>query len=418
METASQHALDVTLPFRRVRERSEHLCAHLEPDDCNLQAIPDTSPLKWHLAHTTWFFETFILKPFLVDYQGFHPGFEILFNSYYNGIGEQFPRPKRHLISRPTLKTVYEYRHSVDQAIIALLANPPAQHADTIRQRLTLGLNHEQQHQELMLTDIKYNLFCNPLLPTYREAALPAGERCSLDFMAFEGGLVEVGHQPDESFAYDNESPRHRIWLDAFQFADRLVTNGDYLAFIADGGYQRPELWLADGWTTVQTEQWCRPLYWLEREEGPAIYTLHGVKSLEVHQPVTHLSYYEADAFARWYGARLPTEAEWEHVAQSQTPEGQFYNDHQLHPLADEGTAPRNLFGSAWEWTASSYHPYPGYQPDAGAIGEYNGKFMCNQFVLRGGSCATPADHIRKTYRNFFYPADRWQFTGLRLARN
>jgi len=421
MESASERQLDVTLPFRRVRERSEHLCAHLERDDFNLQAVAETSPLKWHLAHTTWFFETFVLKPFLVDYTPFHPHFESLFNSYYNGIGEQHPRPRRHLLSRPTLDTVYSYRHSVDQAITALLSNLPAEHRSTIDQRITLGLHHEQQHQELMLTDIKYNLYCNPLLPIYREAKLAAGGFRPLGFVSFDGGLVEIGHPPDDGFSYDNESPRHKTWLEPFDFADRLITNGEFRAFIADGGYQRPELWLADGWSAVQTQQWRHPLYWLERDGAPLIYTLHGTKALDENWPVTHLSFYEADAFARWFGARLPSEAEWEHVASKQPAEGQFYHDQSLHPLAPDKsydrTVIRDLFGSAWEWTASPYQPYPGYAPGPGALGEYNGKFMCNQFVLRGGSCVTPAEHIRSTYRNFFYPADRWQFTGLRLAR-
>jgi ergothioneine biosynthesis protein EgtB len=421
MESASERQLDVTLPFRRVRERSEHLCAHLAPDDCHLQAVAETSPLKWHLAHTTWFFETFVLKPFLADYTPFHPGFESLFNSYYNGIGEQHPRPRRHLLSRPTLETVYAYRHSVDQAIAALLSKPPAEHRSTINQRITLGLHHEQQHQELMLTDIKYNLYCNPLLPIYREATLAAGELHPLGFVTFDGGLVDIGHPPDDTFAYDNESPRHKTWLEPFAFADRLITNGEFQAFIADGGYQRPELWLADGWSAVQEQQWRHPLYWLERDGDTLIYTLHGIKTLDAHWPVTHLSFYEADAFARWFGARLPSEAEWEHVANRQPINGQLYHDQSLHPLAPDRSSAdaviSDLFGSAWEWTASSYHPYPGYAPDPGALGEYNGKFMCNQFVLRGGSCVTPADHIRSTYRNFFYPADRWQFTGLRLAK-
>ncbi|MFE8072518.1 ergothioneine biosynthesis protein EgtB [Marinobacteraceae bacterium S3BR75-40.1] len=420
METATQDTLDETLAYRRVRERSEALCEHLPPDDFGLQAIPETSPLKWHLAHVTWFYETFILQPFVSGYRPFSPDFAVLFNSYYNGIGQQHPRSQRHLLSRPTLKTVYDYRHYVDNHMLTLLNESEHSHRGEILARLTLGLNHEQQHQELMLTDLKYNLLQNPLHPAYREQELPSGTASELEFHPFDGGLVEIGHRPKDGFAFDNESPRHKVWLEPFALAGRTVTNGEYRAFMADGGYRRPELWLSDGWAHIQEAGWDCPQHWLPDDaEGYREFTLHGVKSLDPNRPVTHISYYEADAYARWAGARLPTEAEWEHVAARQTTQGQLYREDRLHPMAaEEYEAFADMIGSTWEWTASAYSPYPGYQPAEGALGEYNGKFMCNQYVLRGGSCVTPGDHIRHTYRNFFYPSDRWQFTGIRLARD
>jgi ergothioneine biosynthesis protein EgtB len=394
----SEAPLDNTFRFRQVRDHSEHLCAHLSAEDCNLQAIAETSPLKWHLAHTSWFYETFILKPFSPGYRPFHKHFEVLFNSYYNGIGQQHPRSKRHLLSRPGLDEVLAYRKAVDRAMTSLLEHPTACEQPGISERLELGLNHEQQHQELMLTDLKYNFSCNPLLPAYMEDTLPEATAGKGGFEFYKGGLVEIGQDIDEGFSFDNERPRHKTWLEPYAIRRNLVTNGEFREFIADGGYRRPELWLSDGWSHIRQEGWTHPLYWSLDGIHPEVFTLRGPRPLRDQDPVCHLSYYEADAFARWAGARLPTEAEWEHACRQ------------------SGQSLANMFGQVWQWTSSAYRGYPGYQVAPGAIGEYNGKFMCNQFVLRGSSCATPAGHSRPSYRNFFYPPDRWQFTGLRLA--
>jgi ergothioneine biosynthesis protein EgtB len=394
----SEAPLDNTFRFRQVRDHSEHLCAHLSAEDCNLQAIAETSPLKWHLAHTSWFYETFILKPFSPGYRPFHKHFEVLFNSYYNGIGQQHPRSKRHLLSRPGLDEVLAYRKAVDRAMTSLLEHPTACEQPGISERLELGLNHEQQHQELMLTDLKYNFSCNPLLPAYMEDTLPEATAGKGGFEFYKGGLVEIGQDIDEGFSFDNERPRHKTWLEPYALCRNLVTNGEFREFIADGGYRRPELWLSDGWSHIRQKGWTHPLYWSLDGIHPEVFTLRGPRPLRDQDPVCHLSYYEADAFARWAGARLPTEAEWEHACRQ------------------SGQSLANMFGQVWQWTSSAYRGYPGYQVAPGAIGEYNGKFMCNQFVLRGSSCATPAGHSRPSYRNFFYPPDRWQFTGLRLA--
>ncbi|MDY6816521.1 MAG: ergothioneine biosynthesis protein EgtB [Pseudomonadota bacterium] len=396
----SEAALDNTFRFRQIRDHSEHLCAHLSAEDCNLQAIAETSPLKWHLAHTSWFYETFILKPFSPGYRPFHKHFEVLFNSYYNGIGQQHPRPKRHLLSRPGLDEVLAYRKAVDRAMISLLEQPADKDQPDISERLELGLNHEQQHQELMLTDLKYNFSCNPLLPACIEGTLAEATAGKGGFEFYKGGLVEIGQDIDDGFSFDNERPRHKTWLEPYALCRNLVTNGEFREFIADGGYQRPELWLSDGWSHIRQEGWTHPLYWSLDGIHPEVFTLRGPRPLRDQDPVCHLSYYEADAFARWAGARLPTEAEWEHAC------------------LQSGQSLANMFGQVWQWTSSAYHGYPGYRVAPGAIGEYNGKFMCNQFVLRGSSCATPAGHSRPSYRNFFYPPDRWQFTGLRLARD
>jgi len=386
-------------------------CAGLETEDYGLQAAPFASPPKWHLAHTSWFFETFILKPFAPGYREFHPAFERLFNSYYNGVGEPFPRPQRGLLSRPTLAAVLAYRAHVEDALRPLLDDPAADPA--VAARCRLGIEHERQHQELLYTDIKYALAANPLAPALagtaptatRAAAAPAQ-----DWLAFDGGLVAIGHQGD-GFAFDNELPRHRSWLEPFRLASRLVSNGEYQAFIEDGAYRRPELWLADGWDLVRREGWTAPLYW----RGDHEFTLYGLRARDPAAPVTHVSGYEADAYARWAGARLPTEAEWESAATALAPAPAGLEAGQLHPQpATPG--PAQFFGACWQWTASAYGPYPGFAPGAGAIGEYNGKFMCNQWVLRGGACVTPQGQLRPSYRNFFYPADRWQFSGIRLA--
>jgi ergothioneine biosynthesis protein EgtB len=404
--------------YAQVRERSLEICTPLEIEDYVVQSMPDVSPTKWHVAHTTWFFETFLLRPRLPGYTVFHDGYEFLFNSYYEAVGPRHARPERGLITRPSVAEVRRYRAHVDvhmQKLLTARSELDPQLAELIE----LGLNHEQQHQELMLTDLKHVLSRNPLEPMYRPRAgvVPSGpEVAPLEFCDFPGGLHEIGAPSGSGFCFDNETPQHRVYLEPYKLANRLVTNGEYREFIADGGYRRAEFWLSDGWVTIQREAWERPLYW--REDLESEFTLHGRARLDPRVPVVHLSAYEADAYARWAGARLPTEAEWEIAAKTVKCTGNFYESALLHPrAAPRGDGPVQLFGDVWEWTSSAYGPYPGFKPAAGALGEYNGKFMCNQLVLRGGSCVTPADHIRVSYRNFFYPQSRWQFTGLRLAR-
>jgi len=408
--------------FADVRQQTLDLCAPLELDDLGVQPMPDASPPKWHLAHTTWFFETFVLKPHLPGYLVYHPAFEQLFNSYYNGIGSPFPRAKRGNLSRPTIDDVLAYRSHVEAAIDLLFdehASPKV--IDTIE----LGLHHEQQHQELIVTDLKCVLGGNPLLPPYRSSVgSEASANCEpLVFVEMPGGIVEIGHEGD-GFAFDNERPCHQALLRPHRLASRLVTNREYREFIEDDGYRRPELWLSDGWSNVQAGQiGPAPLYWRQDGDEWREYRLDGIGALRDHEPVVHVSYYEADAYARWRGARLPTEVEWEaaaaRVGHDGIEGGNFVESRRFHPRAASGNAQLDqLFGDAWEWTTSSYAPYPGFRPLRGALGEYNGKFMCNQLVLRGGSCATPREHIRATYRNFFYPVDRWQFSGIRLAED
>lgn len=401
--------------FLQIRHQTEYICEPLAVEDYGLQAIVETSPLKWHLAHTTWFFETFVLKPFAPDHQPFHPGYETLFNSYYNSVGNPYPRDRRHLISRPTLDEVYRYRRTIDHRVLDLLEAACPQEA---RERIELGLHHEQQHQELMFTDLKYNFAQNPLYPCYREGHPPHLQSTPLSFLDQPGGAVWIGHDPTQGFAFDNEGPRHQVLVQPFALANRLVTNGEYLEFMADGGYRRPEFWLADGWCRAQSQQWQHPLYWHRQGEEFYEFTLHGLQPLLPDLPVTHISYYEADAFARWYGARLCTEFEWETVAARMPPHSKDLDFDWLHPTGAGDEALQQLYDSTWQWTQSAYLPYPGYRTTAGALGEYNGKFMCNQLVLRGGSCVTPSGHLRASYRNFFYPHDRWQFTGIRLARD
>ncbi|MCC5857269.1 MAG: ergothioneine biosynthesis protein EgtB [Ectothiorhodospiraceae bacterium] len=398
--------------FQRIRATTEALAAPLGPEDQAIQSMPDASPTKWHRAHTTWFFEEFVLARHVPGYQRFHPGFGYLFNSYYNAVGRMHPRPLRGMLSRPTVDEVSAYRRHVDTHLEKLLQSPSAAAEALIR----LGTHHEQQHQELLLTDIKHTLSLNPLLPAaYREQhAADAGAEQPLRFIPGPAGLVTIGHRGD-GFHFDNEGPAHQVFLQAFELANRPVSNREYRQFISDGGYRRPELWLSDGWATVQQQCWQRPLYWQEDLEHE--FTLYGVRPLGPQAPVCHLSYYEADAYARWAGARLPTEAEWESFCRQHPGTGQFQDQGEFHPRPATGQ-PAGLRGGVWEWTCSAYAAYPGYRPPPGAVGEYNGKFMCNQFVLRGGSCATPADHFRPGYRNFFYPDARWQFTGLRLARD
>ncbi len=405
--------------YPRVRARSESLREPLSAEDCAAQSMPDASPVKWHLAHTSWFFETFVLAGSVPDYRPFHPAFEFLFNSYYNAVGRQFDRPRRGMLTRPPLDEVLAYRDHVDRHVQDLLAVrpdlPPA-----LLAIVELGLHHEQQHQELILTDVKHLLWQNPLRPAYRAAAPPPrAEAAPLGWHTYGEGLYEIGHA-GPGFAFDNETPRHRIFLESFELASRPATAGEYRAFVEDGGYRRPELWLSDGFAAVAERGWESPLYW-ERRDGEWLQlTLSGLHPVREEEPVTHVSYYEADAFARWAGARLPREAEWELAAADQPVRGNFAESGGLHPRCAPaaGTGPQQLFGDVWEWTQSPYGAYPGYRPPAGALGEYNGKFMCNQLTLRGGSCATPEGHVRASYRNFFFPDARWQFSGIRLARD
>lgn len=385
-----------------------------------IQSMPDVSPTRWHLAHTTWFFETFVLKQ-QPDYRPYNDQFQVLFNSYYHSIGEQFPRAERGLLSRPSLHEIMNYREHVDERMLAVLEREqPLEQLELIQ----LGLHHEQQHQELMLTDIKHVLSKNPLFPAYRDDPLFNGvsDRLPAGECVFAESIYEIGHN-GSGFAFDNESPRHRVLLGEFALKTRLVTNGEYLEFMRDGGYARPEFWLSMGWNQVVQDRWVAPLYWQKTDGEWFHFTLSGLEPVAEHFPVCHVSYFEADAFARWAGLRLPTEFEWEVAAMGQSIAGHFSDDlmnagHCIHPSPAPTSKPLDhLFGNVWEWTRSPYMGYPGYAPPEGAVGEYNGKFMCNQFVLRGGSCATPTGHIRATYRNFFPPETRWQFSGIRLAR-
>lgn len=405
--------------YASVRGASLRIAAPLSPEDCAVQSMPDVSPAKWHLAHTSWFFEQFLLCPHLPGYRVFHERFGYLFNSYYEAVGPRHSRPERGLLTRPSLDEVLCYRVHVDEHM-ARLMDATCWRAE-LRPLLELGLNHEQQHQELMLTDIKHVLSRNPLEPCYRDdLASPAarGRDRPLDrWVDVDGGLHAIGTDAETGFCFDNETPMHRVWLEPYRIASRPVTNAEYREFIRDGGYDEARHWLSDGWATVQQEGWRRPLYWSEDLESE--FTLGGRRDISPEAPVCHVSFYEADAFARWAGARLPTEAEWEIAASGSTPTSNFADADVLHPSPANGdTTPAQMFGDVWEWTSSAYASYPGFRPVAGAIGEYNGKFMCNQLVLRGGSCATPADHVRATYRNFFYPRSRWQFMGLRLAKD
>jgi len=405
--------------FASIRRATRALAAPLSAEDCAIQSMPDASPVKWHLAHTTWFFETFVLAPHQPGYRCFEPSYRVLFNSYYTGIGDRHPRPERGMLSRPTLDEVLAYRDHVDETVLELLAGaPPVAAVDAL---IELGLHHEQQHQELILTDVKHLFSRNPLKPAYQKQwPLTLVQPRTRGWISFDAGMYEIGHA-GEGFGFDNETPRHRVWLDAFQIASHPVTHGDFAAFIDDGGYRRPELWLSAGWDLVAARGWQAPQYWERRDEGWFSFTLHGEAPVDPHTPICHVSFYEADAFARWANERLPTEAEWEVAARCSSLAGNFLESGALHPLAlreapVDGTLAQ-AFGDVWEWTRSDYGPYPGFRPAAGAIGEYNGKFMSGQYVLRGGSCATPSSHIRASYRNFFPPEARWQFSGLRLAR-
>lgn len=406
--------------FREIRDFSTHLVDPLETEDFVVQAMDNTSPTKWHLAHVSWFYETFVLNKAIPDYNSLHPRYSYIFNSYYLQTGEPHSRSNRGLLSRPTVEQVFEYRQYVDEQILAFIEGATEEQLAEFGPVIEIGNHHEQQHQELMLTDLKYMFAQNPLYPKYKELPFPKGGRTDpLEWVSFEEGIYKIGNAGGE-YTYDNEHPLHRKFLEPFEIADRLIINGEYLEFMDDGGYERSPLWLDDGWAAVKENDWNAPLYWFKQEGEWHHYTLGGPKKVNPHEPVTHISYYEADAFARWAGARLPREAEWEVAAGDRSREGNLVEEGNYHPrpLKENDSKIKQIYGDVWEWTMSAYEPYPGYEPLPGALGEYNGKFMCGQYVLRGGSCATSETHIRKTYRNFFYPGDRWQFNGIRLARN
>jgi len=406
--------------FAACRAQSEALAQHLSPEDQVVQSMPDASPTKWHLAHLSWFFETFILAPHAPGYRLFDPAYNHLFNSYYEAAGPRHPRPARGLISRPGVAEILRYRAHVTEALFDFIAGAGAAVWHAAAPLIELGINHEEQHQELILMDIKHLLSLNPLQPAYAAPAprAPRAKSKELDWVAFKGGLVEIGHD-NADFAFDNEAPRHKAWLEPFALASRLVTNGEYRAFIEDGGYARPEFWLADGWAAVQANGWRAPLYWRDGGDSRTEFTLAGLQPLDPFAPVCHVSHFEADAFAAWAGRRLPGEAEWEHAAAALPVAGNFLDSGVLAPLPAPGEGRlEQMFGDVWEWTRSAYAPYPGFRPAPGAVGEYNGKFMSGQMVLRGGCCVTPAGHARATYRNFFYPASRWCFGGIRLAED
>ena len=427
--TATPSAVNPLLArFQTVRAATVQFCRPLSPEDLMVQSCPEASPVKWHLAHTSWFFETFVLREFVAAYQPFHPDFLWLFNSYYNSLGDMPEKKLRASFSRPPLEAILAYRNHVDAAIAALLQHPIE---DEAARRISLGLEHEQQHLELIATDIKHALFTNPLHPAYLEAPSSPSETPAppINWISFKGGLTEIGITPNPSdlntFAFDNETPQHKFYLAPFSLASRLITCAEYLAFMEEGGYNRPELWLSEGWITQRAESWQAPLYWQRdaaTKSGWSIYTLHRFIPLEdiSETPVCHLSFFEADAYARHAGHRLPTEFEWEHAAaQATTAAANMLESNHLHPTpATAHPGLQQIYGDVWEWTASGYTGYPGYKPLPGALGEYNGKFMSSQVVLRGGSCVTPATHIRATYRNFFTPSTRWQFSGLRLAQD
>jgi ergothioneine biosynthesis protein EgtB len=398
--------------YREIRRTTLELTKPFSAEDQMLQSTPDASPAKWHLAHTTWFFETFILSPHVSGYRPFDPRYQYLFNSYYKQLGSHPYRGARGLMSRPSLNEIHAYRSHLDDAMLRHLESVNEQTAALIE----LGLNHEQQHQELILTDIKHALWSMPLRPERVSQPRAVSTSVPLRWMNFEGGIHKIGHA-GTGFAFDNEGPQHEVLLRAFRIASRLVTNAEYLEFMNDGGYRRPELWLSDGWDMVCSQGWNSPLYWEESDGRWFEFTLGGMKEFDPAGPVCHVSYYEADAYARWSGARLPLEEEWEVAAAHASSTGTLLEGGGLHPQPARGKGLQQVFGDVWEWTSSPYMAYPGFEPAKGLIGEYNGKFMCNQFVLRGGSCATPSSHIRATYRNFFPPHARWQFMGIRLAR-
>lgn len=411
--------LNLLQRYNEVRQFTHKLCEPLVTEDYVIQSMPDVSPTKWHLAHTSWFFEEFVLKQAGNGYKSIDDKYNYLFNSYYVQVGERWSRPHRGLLSRPTVTDIMEYRHYVDEHMLKFFDTADEEKVNEIAVVIEIGLNHEQQHQELLLTDIKHVLSINPLHPVYRKAEPKQGDIENIKWIEFEGGVNKIGHEGD-SFFYDNEQPRHKTHLIDFAIANRLVTNKEYIDFIEDGGYGNVPLWLSDGIATVESEGWKAPLYWEKKDGEWHHFTLNGFRKVNPDEPVSHVSFYEADAYANWADARLATEHEWETASRQVKIEGNFVDNENYNPvpLQSNGTGIRQMMGDVWEWTRSDYAPYPGYKAPEGAIGEYNGKFMSGQYVLRGGSCATSKSHIRKTYRNFFYPHQRWQFTGIRLAKD
>lgn len=411
--------------YQQVRRRTCAICEPLAVEDYVVQSAFEVSPPKWHLAHTTWFFERFVLVDFFHGYRPFHSQYPALFNSYYNSVGATLPKSDRGTLSRPTVQEVYQYREYVDHHVLEALSKAPEEFKGEIRERVILGIEHESQHQELLLTDIKHIFACNPIpLIYHREESKPIAQLpLSIQWKTFSGGLTSIGHA-GPGFAFDSESPRHQVWLDGFKMANRPVTCGEYLDFMQDGGYRKPEYWLSDGWKKIKSSDWNAPMYWMEKDGNWFIYTLSGLHLIQKEEPVCHISFYEAQAFAQWAGKRLPTEEEWEYAAGGSVISGNMLETGFLHPIparqsshdTEKHETLQQLFGNVWEWTSSSYGPYPGFRPLPGPLGEYNGKFMNNQRVLRGGSCVTPAHHLRSTYRNFFAPETRWQFSGIRLA--
>ena len=404
--------------YNSVRSFTDKLCAPLENEDYVIQSMPDVSPTKWHLGHTSWFFETFILEKAIPDYKPFHPLYTYLFNSYYIQVGERWHRPNRGLLSRPTVKEIFEYRNYINSCTIELIETCDEKKYNEIAPIIEIGLNHEQQHQELLLTDIKNVLSINPLYPVYSKRKINSSNKTpKLSWIEFDGGVVEIGSD-GSGFNFDNETPVHKEFLYSFRLANRLVTNKEFIEFIEDGGYKHAAVWLSDGWATVEHKGWKAPLYWELKDGEWWNFTLNGFRKVNLDEPVCHLSHYEVDAYAQWKGCRLPSEAEWEVAAENLSYKGNFVENENYHtvPLGKKIDGLNQMYGDVWEWTQSSYSPYPRYKPLPGALGEYNGKFMSNQIVLRGGSCATSQTHIRNTYRNFFPPQSRWQFTGLRLA--
>lgn len=421
-DTGQGILIDIESAIKRyleVRKYTESLCENLETEDYVVQSSTEVSPVKWHLAHTSWFFETFILKPFKRKFHPFDDHYKVLFNSYYETVGEYFPKERRGTLSRPTVKEIYAYRKFIDDHMAELpdLGDLP----DEVLPRIIVGINHEQQHEELMLMDIKYNFFSNPLRPAYCDYRESKNTLSPLEWIGFDGGMKEIGHR-SQGFAFDNEYPPHDVYLRPFKIASRMVTNAEYLEFMEDGGYSKPDLWLSDGWAKIKAEGWNSPLYWEERKDGWFQFNLSGMRKVEPDEPVSHVSFYEALAYANWSGKRLPTEQEWETAMKGvEVSDGDnFMEDRYLRPIPP-GEGKKGLkqgFGDLWEWTHSPYMPYPGTKALPGALGEYNIKFMANQMVLRGGSCVTPESHIRSTYRNFFHMDERWPFTGIRLAED